>query len=193
MREEPEEGLWLTANWYQVRDDWRADAAVIGACYRGHVGPPSKPLKSQTRDLQRVLGRAEVPGVPDELARPLAEEKEEGAEEGARKAREDRGDVDEEAWQLPRGGAKGHAGLFRLAVPRRVQVGYVGRGKNRVEATSESRETKFLLSPRPISRSRAAMEPSPYSGLGTKAISSISVGFSDARGLGFLSTRARAR
>ena len=24
MREEPEEGLWLTANWYQVRDDWRA-------------------------------------------------------------------------------------------------------------------------------------------------------------------------
>lgn len=190
MREEPEEGLWLTANWYQVRDDWRADAAVIGACYRGHVGPPSKPLESQTRDLQRALGRAEVPGVPDELARPLAEEK----EEGARKAREDRGDVDEEAWQLPRGGAKGHAGLFRLAVPRRVQVGYVGRGnKNRVEATSESRETKFLLSPRPISRSRAAMEPSPYSGLGTKAISSISVGFSDARGLGFLSTRAQAR
>ena len=194
MREEPEEGLWLTANWYQVRDDWRADAAVIGACYREHVGPPSKPLKSQTGDLQCALGRAEVPGVPDELARLLAQEKEEGAEEGTRKAREDRGDVDEEVWQLPRGGAKGHAGLFRLVVPRRVQVGDVGRGnENRVEATSESRETKFSLSPRPISRSRAAMEPSPYSGLGAKAISSISVGFSDARGLGFLSTRARAR
>lgn len=109
MREEPEKGLWLTANWHQVRDDWRADApadgipaarrspwlalhaglggragasrrvlldgdeafarvrgflcdaAAIGACYREHVGPPSKPLKSQIRDLQRALGRAEVP------------------------------------------------------------------------------------------------------------------------------------
>lgn len=117
MREEPEKGLWLTANWHQVRDDWRArrvlldgdeafarvrgflcDAAAIGACYREHVGPPSKPLKSQIRDLQRALGRAEVPGVPDELARLLAEEKEEGAEDGARKVKEDWGDVDEEAW-----------------------------------------------------------------------------------------------
>lgn len=108
MREEPEKGLWLTANWHQVRDDWRArrvlldgdeafarvrgflcDAAAIGACYREHVGPPSKPLKSQIRDLQRALGRAEVPGVPDELARLLAEEKEEGAEDGARKVKED--------------------------------------------------------------------------------------------------------
>lgn len=98
MREEPEEGFWLTANWYQVRDDWRADAAVIGACYREHAGPPSKPLMSQIRDLQRAPGRAEVPGVLDELARPLAEEKEEGAEEGTCKAGEDRGDVDEETW-----------------------------------------------------------------------------------------------
>ena len=104
MRDEPEKGLWLTANWHQVRDDWRADApadgipaarrsrgwrfmlaseaelgrarrvlldgdeafarvrgylcdaAAIGACYREHVGPPSKPLKSQIRDLQRALG-----------------------------------------------------------------------------------------------------------------------------------------
>ena len=130
MREEPEKGLWLTANWHQVRDDWRADApadgipaarrarrvlldgdeafarvrgylcdaAAICACYREHVGPPSKPLKSQIRDLQRALGRAEVPGVPDELARLLAQEKEEGADEGARKVKEDWGDVDEEAW-----------------------------------------------------------------------------------------------
>ena len=146
MREEPEEGLWLTANWHQVRDDWRADApadgipaarrsrgwrfmlaseaelgrarrvlldgdeafarvrgylcdaAAIGACYREYVGPPSKPLKSQIRELQHALGRAEVPGVPDELARLLAEEKEEGAEEGVRKVKEDWGDVDEEAW-----------------------------------------------------------------------------------------------
>ena len=132
MRDEPEKGLWLTANWHQVRDDWRADAsadgisaarrsrgwrfmldgdeafarvrgylcdaAAIGACYREHVGPPSKPLKSQIRDLQRALGRAEIPGVPDELARLLAEEKEEGADEGARKVKEDWGDVDEEAW-----------------------------------------------------------------------------------------------
>ena len=146
MREEPEKGLWLTANWHQVRDDWRADApadgipaarrsrgwrfmlaseaelgrarrvlldgdeafarvrgylcdaAAIGACYREHVGPPSKPLRSQIRDLQRALGRAEVPGVPDELARLLAQEKEEGAEEGARMVKEDWGDVDEEAW-----------------------------------------------------------------------------------------------
>ena len=146
MRDEPEKGLWLTANWHQVRDDWRADApadgipaarrsrgwrfmlaseaelgrarrvlldgdeafarvrgylcdsAAIGACYREHVGPPSKPLKSQIRDLQRALGRAEVPGVPDELARLLAQEKEEGAEDDARKVKEDWGDVDEEAW-----------------------------------------------------------------------------------------------
>ncbi|EPD33065.1 hypothetical protein HMPREF9306_00594 [Propionimicrobium lymphophilum ACS-093-V-SCH5] len=74
------------------------DAAAISACYREHVGPPSKPLKSQIRDLQRALGRAEVPGVPDELARLLAQEKEEGAEDGARKVKEDWGDVDEEAW-----------------------------------------------------------------------------------------------
>ena len=189
MREEPEKGLWLTANWHQVRDDWRADApadgipaarrsrgwrfmlaseaelgqarrvlldgdeafarvrgflcdaAAITACYREHVGPPSKPLKSQIRDLQRALGRAEVPGVPDELARLLAEEKEEGAEEGARKVKEDWGDVDEETWQVPHGGAEGHAGLFRLAVPRRVQVGDVGGGnENSAEATSESRK-----------------------------------------------------
>ena len=30
MREEPEKGLWLTANWHQVRDDWRADAPEDG-------------------------------------------------------------------------------------------------------------------------------------------------------------------
>lgn len=81
------------------------DAAAICACYREHVGHPSKPLKSQIRDLQRALRRAEVPGVPDELAKMLAQEKEESAEEGARKVKEDWGDVDEEAWQVPRGGA----------------------------------------------------------------------------------------
>ncbi len=74
------------------------DTAAIGACYREHVGPPSKPLKSQIRDLQHALGRAEVPGVPDELAKLLEKEKEEGAEEGARKVKENWGDVDEEAW-----------------------------------------------------------------------------------------------
>lgn len=46
----------------------------------------------------RHPGRAEVPGVPDELARMLAEEKEEGVEESARKVKENWGDVDEEAW-----------------------------------------------------------------------------------------------
>lgn len=74
------------------------DAAAICACHREHVGLPSKPLKSQIRDLQRALGRAEVPGVPDELARLLAEEKEEGVEESAHKVKEGRGDVDEEVW-----------------------------------------------------------------------------------------------
>lgn len=49
-------------------------------------------------DLQRALGGVEVTGVPDELARMLAEEKEEGVEESARKVKEDWGDVDEEAW-----------------------------------------------------------------------------------------------
>ena len=54
-------------------------------------------------------------------------------------------------------------------------------------------EAKLLPSPRPISRSRAAMESSPCYGLGTKAISSISAGSSDAGDSGLLSTRARAR
>ncbi len=43
--------------------------------------------------------------MSDELASLLAEEKEEGAGEGVRKVKEDRGDVDEEAWQVPQGGA----------------------------------------------------------------------------------------
>ena len=30
MRGEPEKGLWLTANWRQVRDDWRAGAPADG-------------------------------------------------------------------------------------------------------------------------------------------------------------------
>ena len=30
MREEPEKGLWLTANWHQVCDDWRAGAPADG-------------------------------------------------------------------------------------------------------------------------------------------------------------------
>ena len=112
MREDPEKGLWLTANWHQVRDDWCADApadgipaarksrgwrfmlaseaelgrarrvlldgdeafarvrgylcdaAAICACYREHVGPPSKPLKSQIRDLQRALGRRRSRACP---------------------------------------------------------------------------------------------------------------------------------
>lgn len=75
MREEPEERLWLTANWRQVRDGWRTWRA------RG-----------------RHSGRAEVPGVPENLARLLAEEKEEGTEDSDRKVKEDWGDVDEEAW-----------------------------------------------------------------------------------------------
>lgn len=40
----------------------------------------------------------EVPGAPEEPARLLAEEKDAGAEDGARKVKEDRGDVDEEEW-----------------------------------------------------------------------------------------------
>ena len=74
------------------------DAAAICACHREHVSPSSKPLKSQIRDLRRTLRRAEVPGVSDDLARLLAQEKEENAEEGTRKVKEDWGDVDEEAW-----------------------------------------------------------------------------------------------
>ena len=73
-----------------------SDSAAIGVCYREHVGSPSKPLKSQIRDLQRVLGREEVPGVPDELARLLAEEKEEVAEGGVPEVKEEWGDVDEQ-------------------------------------------------------------------------------------------------
>lgn len=57
-----------------------------------------RPSSRTASNRQRALGRAEVPGVPEELARLLAEEKEEGAEDGARKVKEDRADVDEEAW-----------------------------------------------------------------------------------------------
>lgn len=37
MRDEPEKGLWLTANWHQVRDDWRVDAPRTA--YRPRAGP----------------------------------------------------------------------------------------------------------------------------------------------------------
>lgn len=75
------------------------DAAVIGACYREHVGPPSKPLRSQIGTYSaRWGGRRSRARAGDELARLLAQEKEEGAEDGARKVKEDWGDVDEEAW-----------------------------------------------------------------------------------------------
>ena len=146
MREDPEKGLWLTANWHQVRDDWCADApadgipaarksrgwrfmlaseaelgrarrvlldgdeafarvrgylcdaAAICACYREHVAPSLKTAEVADKEPAARSGRAEVPGVPDELARMLAEEKEEGTDEGARKVKEDWGDVDEESW-----------------------------------------------------------------------------------------------
>ena len=75
MCEESEKGLWLTANWHS------GARRLVRRRARG-----------------RHPGGAEVPGVPDELARLLAEEKEEGVEGGVRKAREGRGDVDEEAW-----------------------------------------------------------------------------------------------
>ena len=75
MREESEKGLWLTANWHS------GARRLVRRRARG-----------------RHPGGAEVPGVPDGLARLLAEEKEEGVEGGVRKAREGRGDVDEEAW-----------------------------------------------------------------------------------------------
>lgn len=75
------------------------DAAVIGACYREHVGPPSKPLRSQIGAYSARWGGRMSPGTcRDELARLLAEEKEEGTDEDARKVKEDWGDVDEEAW-----------------------------------------------------------------------------------------------
>lgn len=63
----------------------------------GELVPGARRLACR-RARGRHPGRAEVPGVPDELARMLAEEKEEGADEGARKVKEDGGDVDEEAW-----------------------------------------------------------------------------------------------
>ena len=44
-------------------------------------------------------------------------------------------DVDEGAWWVPRVGAEGHAGLFRLAVPRCVQAGGV-RGGGQLPASS---------------------------------------------------------
>ena len=70
------------------------DAAAICAGYREHVGPPSKPW---IRDLQRALwggGHGRV-GRTSEDARGREGE---GADEGARKVKEDWGDVGEEAW-----------------------------------------------------------------------------------------------
>ena len=62
-------------------------------------GPSLKTAEVADRGLQRALGRADVPGTcRDELARLLAEEKEEGTDEDARKVKEEWGDVDEEAW-----------------------------------------------------------------------------------------------
>ena len=46
MREEPEKGLWLTANWHQVRDDWRADAPADG---RPSWGEPAASCPTATR------------------------------------------------------------------------------------------------------------------------------------------------
>ena len=62
-------------------------------------GPSLKTAEVADRGLQRALGRADVPGTcRDELARLLAEEKEEGTDEDAHKVKEDWGDADEEAW-----------------------------------------------------------------------------------------------
>ena len=63
----------------------------------GELAPGARRL-ARRRASGRHSGRAEVPGVPEELARLLAEEKEEGTEDGDRKVKEDWGDVDEEAW-----------------------------------------------------------------------------------------------
>ena len=76
-----------------------SDSAAIGVCYREYVGFPSKTLKSQIREPAARAGEGgEVPDVLDDLARLLAEEKEEGSEEGAHKVKKEWGDVDEEAW-----------------------------------------------------------------------------------------------
>ena len=79
------------------------DAAVIDACYREHVEPPSKTAEVADKGPTARAGEGRGPGRAGRLARLLAEEKEEGT-------------------------AKDYAGLFRLAVPRRVQVGDVVRG-----------------------------------------------------------------
>ena len=68
-----------------------------GALAHGELAPGARRLACR-RSRRRHPGGAEVPGVPDELARLLAEEKEEGVEESAHKVKEGRGDVDEEVW-----------------------------------------------------------------------------------------------
>ena len=68
-----------------------------GALAHGELAPGARRLACR-RSRRRHPSGAEVPGVPDELARLLAEEKEEGVEESAHKVKEGRGDVDEEVW-----------------------------------------------------------------------------------------------
>ena len=66
--------------------------------------PPLKPLKSRIRNFQRA-GEGEVWGVfRRSLARLLAKKKEE-TEEDVHKFKEDWGNIDKEAWQVPLGGA----------------------------------------------------------------------------------------
>ena len=53
MREEPEKGLWLTAYWHQVRDDWRADAAADGI-----------PAARRSRGWRFMLASGQSSGAP---------------------------------------------------------------------------------------------------------------------------------
>jgi hypothetical protein len=68
MREEPEEGLWLTANWCQVRDDWRADVSADGipaarrsrACRKSWRGCSQKRGKRASRRASARPGKVGV-------------------------------------------------------------------------------------------------------------------------------------
>lgn len=62
------------------------------------MGVPKTAEAADGGVLQCTLGRTESSGLLGELVRLLAEEREEGTEESARKVKEDRSDVDEEAW-----------------------------------------------------------------------------------------------
>ena len=102
MREELEKGLWLTANWHQVRDDWRAGALADGI----PAARRSRACRTSWRGCSRKR-RTRAPRKAPTRSRKI------GVTSMKRLGR------------FLKAALKVTLGFFRLAVPCRVQVGDV--------------------------------------------------------------------